>query len=550
MNIALTSGKLYINPANPAEHYSYNTSLKLVRQLIAGLKASGLQRGDTVCIHSFNSLIYPLLILAIIGAGGLSVGTNPSYTQAELGHGVRVAKIKFVLAEPEILPNMLDALRENGSDISNNLFVLDTSATSSLPKGRRSWRELLKHGEEDWITFDNEQTAADTVAQLYYTSGTTGLPKCAMTTHRNLVAQHQLFFEANPRNYTVKLILAMPFFHVGIAPQVFTSVIKEGREAYVMRRFDLLPFLSYHTKFQLNEMFTVPPMINGIVMSGLADEKSKHYRADCSLRGVRNGTVGAAPMSGDLQARFQKLMAPGGTFTQVWGMTETTTMFLMVPWAIARGCSAGKLNTAWGTVGTPLPNLQAKLVDGQGQDVTESYKGELCVKGPTIVKGYFENSKATAESWDSDGYFHTGDVIEVRPHKDLETGKEHMLCFVVERLKELIKVRGFQVAPAELEGALTEHPDIVDAAVIGLPTKGQDDNELPKAYIVRREGSKLVEADVMTHMKTRVARYKQLEGGISFVDTIPKLPSGKILKRVLREEARISFRQTNATAKL
>lgn len=378
--------------------------------------------------------------MAVIGAGGLEVGTNPSYTQAELSHGVRVAKIKFVLAEPEILPNMLEALRENGIDVGSKLFVLGTPATAGLPKGRRSWRELLNHGEEDWIRFNDEKTATDTVAQLYYTSGTTGLPKCAVTTHRNLVAQHQLFFEANPRKYPMKLILAMPFFHVGIAPQVFTSVIREGREAYVMRRFDLVPYLTYHTKYQLTEVFTVPPMINAIVMSGLADETSKNYRKDCSLRSVQNGTAGAAPMSGDLQARFSRLIAPGGTFTPVWGMTETTTMFMLVPWAIARGCSAGKLDSAWATVGTPLPNLEAKLVDEHGKDVTESRRGELCVRGPTIVKGYYRNPKATAESWDNEGYFHTGDVIEVRPHKDFETGKEHMLCFVVERLKELIKV--------------------------------------------------------------------------------------------------------------
>lgn len=217
---------------------------------------------------------------------------------------------------------------------------------------------------------------------------------------------------------------------------------------------------------------------------------------------------------------------------------ETTSMAMIVPWGVARSCSAGKLDTAWGTVGTPLPNYQMKLIDENGNDVTDSGRGELCVKGPAVVKGYFENEKATAASWDNEGYFCTGDVIEVRPHKDPETGKEHKLCFVVERLKELIKVRGFQVAPAELEGALTEHPDIVDAAVIGLPTEGQDGNELPKAFVVKREGSKVTEKDILAHMKERLARYKQLEGGVQFVESIPKLPSGKILKRVLREEAK------------
>ncbi|KAK5093380.1 hypothetical protein LTR70_004752 [Exophiala xenobiotica] len=543
---------LFINPANPSEYYTYNTARLTVCQLIAGLKHAGLQPHDTVCIHSFNSLLYPLLILAILGAGGRSVGTNPSYTKAELSHSVRIAKVKFVLAEPEILSNMQDALRENNIDLTSRLFILDTNPTQTVPPNHRSWRTLLSHGSSPWLRFNDPTTSATTVAQLYYTSGTTGLPKCAQTTHRNLTSEHQLFFESNPRSYPIRLVLAMPFFHVGIAPQVFVSVLREGRAAYIMRRFELQPYLQYHAKYALTETFMVPPMVNSIVMSGLADESSPNYRADCSLRTVRNGTVGAAPCSADLQARFQRLLGAGATFSQVWGMTETTSMAMMVPWSVARGCSARKpgLETAWGSVGVPLPGNAMKLVNEAGEDVTSSGKGELCVKGPSVVKGYFENEKATSESWDVEGYFHTGDVIEVRPHTDPETGEEHALCFVVERLKELIKVRGFQVAPAELEGALTEHPDIVDAAVIGLPTRGQDGSELPKAYIVKREGSQITGKDVMAHMKERLARYKQLEGGVEFVEDIPKLPSGKILKRVLREQAKKQAQREGSVPKL
>lgn len=445
---------------------------------------------------------------------------------------------------------MLTALDENGIDVGRKLFVLDTQPDQKVPKGRRSWHELLKYGEDDWIRFDDEHRSVDTVVQLYYTSGTTGLPKCAMTTHQNIVAEHQLFFEANPRTYPIKLVLAMPFFHVGIAPQVFVSVLKQGRETYIMRRFELEPFLRLHAKHQLTEFFGVPPMVLSIVMSGYCDEKSEKYRPEYSMRSVRNGTVGAAPCSPDLQARFQRLLAKGCTMGQVWGMTETTSMAAIVPWGVSRACGKGELDSAWGTVGVPLPCNRMKLIDEHGKDVTDTGKGELCVKGPTVVKGYFENEKATKASWDDEGYFHTGDVIEVRPHKNPETGREERLMFVVERLKELIKVRGFQVAPAELEGALLEHPDITDAAVIGLPTRGQDENELPKAFVVRRQGSKLTEEDVTAHMKERLARYKQLEGGVEFVESIPKLPSGKILKRILREEAKQKLLQQGGVPKL
>lgn len=501
-------------------------------------------------MHSFNSTLFPLLILAIIGAGGISTGTNPSYTKAELSHAVRVGKVKLVFAEPEILSNMLDALKENGIDVGSRVFVLDTQPDQKVPEGRRSWRELLEHGEEDWIRFEDDTSSRDTVAQLYYTSGTTGLPKCTMTTHQNIVAEHQLVYERNPSPHPFKLVLSMPFFHAGINPSIIVSVLKEGREGYVMRRFDLEPYLRLYAKYQLTEFFGVPPMILAVIMSGLADEKSDKYKPEFSLRSVRNGIVGAAPTSPAVQARFQSLLGKGATMGQVWGMSETTSIVSMVPWGIARACGRGEMDSAWGNVGTPNPSMQLKLVDEKGKDVTESGRGELCVRGPTVVKGYYGNEKATKESWDEEGYFHTGDVIEVRRHKDPETGKEEQLMYVVERLKELIKVRGFQVAPAELEGALLEHPEITDAAVIGLPTKGQDDTELPKAFVVRREGSSLTEEAIMAHMKERVARYKQLTGGIEFVESIPKLPSGKILKRILREEAKKKLMQQGGLPKL
>lgn len=453
------------------------------------------------------------------------MGTNPSYTRHELNHAIKIAKVRFVFAEPEILPNIVAALERNGLDIKKRLYVLDTQQEQQIPSGLKSWRSLMKYGLEDWVRFNKEANSRD-MAQLYFTSGTSGLPKCAVTSHRNLVSEHQLFFEQYPREYPFSIVFCMPFFHVGILPQVLVSVIREGRAAYVMRRFELEPYLQYHSKYKVTEMFLVPPMVISIVMSGLADPTSKMYRRDCNLKSVRNGIVGAAPCSGDMQSRFHALLGDGATFSQVWGMTETTSMAVMVPWDVARKTAAGEMDS-WGTVGLPLPEMQMKLVDAEGNDVTENGRGELYVKGPTVVKEYFENEKATKESWDKDGYFKTGDVIQVDP----QTG----LMYVVERVKELIKVRGFQVAPAELEGVLTAHPDIVDAAVIGIPIS--EDIELPRAYIVKREGSSLQAEQVLAHMREHLARYKHLDGGVHFLREIPKLPSGKILKRVLRELA-------------
>lgn len=204
-------------------------------------------------------------------------------------------------------------------------------------------------------------------------------------------------------------------------------------------------------------------------------------------------------------------------------MTETTSIATNTPFDVSHKCNSGEWEV-WGTVGYPLPCIECKLIDETGKDVTDTGKGELCIKGPTVIRGYFENPKATAESWDGDGYFKTGDVVEV---------DKRGLFYVTERMKELIKVRGFQVAPAELEGVLTSHADILDAAVIGIKN-GED--EAPRAYIMKRSGSSLTAEDIHEYTKTRLARYKQITGGIAFVESIPKLPSGKILKRVIREQ--------------
>ncbi|KAI5460438.1 putative AMP-binding enzyme [Mariannaea sp. PMI_226] len=516
---------VFIDPNDPSKHFSHRTAKSLVRRLISGLKAEGLQPGDTVCIHSFNSIIFPILALAVIGAGGLCTGTNPSYTENELNHAIKLAQVRYVLAEPNILSNLLGPMQKNGLNPRDKLFVLDSQPDHQVPSDLKSWKSLLEHGEQDWIRFDDEKSS-HRVCQLFLTSGTTGLPKCTATSHRNLVAQHQLYCEPNRRPFVYREVYCLPFFHAGIWPRAVISALREGWEVYVMKKFDVEPFLRFHGKYNITEIFVVPPMIVSILNSGLADPKSKTYTPDCSLRGVRNGTTGAAPCSADIQRRFCKLLGEDAAFTQVWGMTEATCVVTTVPWDVARKTTRGEMDT-WGTVGKPLPNLQVKLVDTEGNDVTHLGRGEICVRGPTVVKGYFGNEQATRESWDKEGFYKTGDLIRV---------DEHGLMYVEGRSKELIKVRGFQVAPAELEAELTAHPEIDDAAVIGVTF--ENDNELPRAYIVPRPGSNLTEAQVHDYMKDRLARFKQLAGGIRFVTAIPKLASGKILKRVLKEDAK------------
>ena len=248
---------------------------------------------------------------------------------------------------------------------------------------------------------------------------------------------------------------------------------------------------------------------------------------------MRNGMAGAAPLSKETQAAIKPYLAPGAPFSQVMGMTEVSCILTMFQYPE---------DDTTGSVGRAIPGMDLKLVDDDGKDITTyDVVGEMCARGPTVIKGYLNNPEANAFSFDDEGYYHTGDIMYC-------DGKTH-LWYVVDRKKELIKVRAFQVAPPELEGVLLTHPKIVDAAVIAVPADNEMDGEWPRAYVVRRPGTspeKLTEKDVYEWVSERLAKFKRLQGGVKFRDVIPKNASGKILKRILRDEVKREEKELGA----
>ncbi|KAG4429423.1 hypothetical protein IFR05_015097 [Cadophora sp. M221] len=514
---------IYIDAKDASRSISSNQARVLIRKLVAGFHAAGLKKGDCVCLHSFNDIYYPILFLGIIAAGGVFAGTNPSYTQFELVHHIKTAKTTFFITEPEMLDNAVAAARECGIPQSK-VWIFDVLG-HPVPQGFRSWKELLGHGEKDWVRFDDEKTSKETTAARLFSSGTTGLPKAAVLSHYNFIAQHTLVHEINRKSWRSRRLLCLPMFHAACVPVAHTTPLRAGQPSIIMRRFELEPLLANIEKFQINEIGIVPPIVIAIIMSGLA---SKY-----SLKTIRALTVGAAPLGKDSQDRMRDLLPPGTFVNQVWGMTETSCIASMFHYPE---------DDVTGSVGRMIPLLDSKIVDDDGKDITGyDVRGELCVRGPTIVAGYFENPKANSESFDSEGFFKTGDIV----YCDSKTKK----WYIVDRKKELIKVRGFQVAPPELETVLLSHPHIIDAAVIGVKHATEADVELPRAYVVRRatpEGEALDEAAVKKHCGERLAKFKELTGGVKFVDAIPKNASGKILKRVLRDMAKEENDQTKA----
>ena len=285
-------------------------------------------------------IYYSLFFLAIIAAGGIFAGTNPGYTTFELVHHVKTSHTKFLIVEPELLDPILKAIKECNIP-QKNIWMFDIH---QAPRdGFKSWSVLLDHGEQDWVRFDDEETSKNTTAARLYSSGTTGLPKAAMLSHYNLVAQHQGVFEDVPRPWDVRRILCLPMFHAACVPVAHTTPFRSGHVSYVMRRFDLEPFLKYIEQYQLTDLLMVPPLVLAVIMSPL--------RNKYSMKSVRNAACGAAPLEKGPQSRFQALLSPDATFTQVWGMTEAScvgTMFF-----------PGE-DDSEGSVGRPIANLEMK----------------------------------------------------------------------------------------------------------------------------------------------------------------------------------------------
>ncbi|KAF2791803.1 4-coumarate-CoA ligase-like protein [Melanomma pulvis-pyrius CBS 109.77] len=513
---------IYIDAAEPSRTICSRQARSTVRKLCAGFKAVGLEKGDCVCMLSFNDIYYPMAFLGILAFGGVFAGSNPSHTPYELAHAFEIAQVRAIIVEPELMLNALKAAKECNIPRSR-IFVFDHHTPLSIPYhqsegwgeglgGLKSWRSLMGNGESDWERWDDERRSKDTTAARLFSSGTTGLPKAVDMTHYNFVAQHTMVLEYKPRDYEVVRLLCTPMFHVSNVPRAHTSPLRSGMKTYIMRRFELESWLKNIERFQITEANMVPPMVIQVINSPLTSKYSLHS--------IRNGWCGAAPLAAEPQARLKSLLRPSAPFNQVWGMSETSCIATMLHYPE---------HDATGSVGRFLPNLDAKLVDDAGADTTDfETAGELCVRGPLVVKGYFGNEAANCAAFDADGYFHTGDVAR--------RARANGLWYIVDRKKELIKVRGFQVAPAELEGVLLAHPEIADAAVVGVPA-GEGD-EVPRAYLVLKRGSALTEGGVQAHMGRMLAGYKQLVGGVKFVDAIPKNASGKILKVELREIAR------------
>jgi len=459
-----------------------------IRRAAYGLARRGFGLDDVLAIWSPNVPEYPVAFHAAASAGGVVTTANPLATVDELRGQLQDSGAKMLVTIAPLLEKAGEAAA--GSPVTE-IFVLGDAS------GATPFAELLaEDGEPPRVTFN---PAAKVVA-LPYSSGTTGLPKGVMLTHRNLVAnlcQIRAFGAQDEQNVHVAIL---PFYHIYGLTLMLNSVLDEGATVVTLPRFELEGFLDTLQRYKVTFACLVPPIILGLAKHPLVDK--------FDLSSLHTIISGAAPMGADLEKACAARL--GCSVRQGYGMTELSPVSHSTPPGKERAGSSGIL----------AANTEARIIDTEsGQALGAGRSGELLVRGPQVMLGYLNQPEATALTIDREGWLHTGDVAYV---------DEDGYLFIVDRVKELIKHNAFQVPPAELEALLLTHPAVADAAVVGIPDA--QSGEIPKAFVVKR--AEVSDQELMDFVEQRVAAYKKIRI-VEFVDSIPRGSSGKILRRIL-----------------
>jgi acyl-CoA synthetase (AMP-forming)/AMP-acid ligase II len=475
---------------------TYGELQTLTGRVAGALAARGIGKGDVVGIFAPNSPSYAVVFHGILRAGAVATTVNSLYTADEVAGQLRDSGARLLVTVSPFLDRAAAAIGQDGGSI------IETVVLDGAP-GYLSLADLLaQHAPPPEVGID----PTGDLAVLPYSSGTTGRAKGVMLTHRNLVAnlvQCQPVLELSPET---RLLAVLPFFHIYGMTVLMNHGLATGATVVTLPKFDLETFLRTIQQHRTNRVYIAPPVAVALAKHPLVDQ--------FDLSAMEVLFSGAAPLDAELAGVVRGRL--GCKVRQGYGMTE------MSP--VSHGIPISRDDIPVGTVGVTVPNMECKLVDPQsGHEVAAGEVGELCCKGPNIMLGYLHDADATAATLDGEGYLHTG---------DLATVDAHGCVTIVDRVKELIKYKGYQVPPAELEALLLTHPQIADAAVIGVPDA--DGEEVPKAFVVRQSGHEDLTADeVIAFVAGKVAPHKKVRA-VQFVEQIPKSASGKILRKNLR----------------
>ncbi|KZS99949.1 amp dependent CoA ligase [Laetiporus sulphureus 93-53] len=484
---------------------------------------------DVVCLFSPNHVDYPVMVWAVHRLGAIVTTANPAYTASELVHQLKITNARLILVHSAHYAVALEAARTVGIPEANIILVEgSTGKAATVP-------ELIEEGARAPKAYEERRLApgeAKTkLAFLNFSSGTTGLPKAVMIQHYALVAnvlQIAAYANADTKPWERRtfrsgdvFLAVLPFYHAYGLAYIMHFGFFYGMPLVVVPKFNFVDMLRSIERHRINMLPTVPP----IVVLFCKHPDVKKY----DLSSVRVIMCGAAPLSGELSDQLAAEVFQDVQIGQGFGMTETFTIVALPRHDQVIGTP--------GSAGVLIPGITARVVRPDGSDCAPDEPGQFVLTGPAMALGYWNNEQATKETF-VDGWVYTGDEVTINDRAEL---------FVVDRIKELLKVRGFQVAPAELEGFLLTHPDVSDACVVGLPDDYHGD--LPLAFVVPSvsalerikkdpaEGER-VKAALIKYVADGKVYYKQLSAGVEFTDVIPRNPSGKLLRRYLRDKAK------------
>ncbi|MET0811852.1 MAG: AMP-binding protein [Microbacterium sp.] len=489
-----------IDPATGVET-TYGGLRAQVLAFAGALAARGVGTDTVIGLLCPNVPAFATVFHGALRAGAAVTTVNSLYTAGEIEKQLRDAGATWFVTVSPLLPQASAAAEAVGI-APEHVIVLDGA------DGHPNLRELLTEGAPaPDVTFD----PATHIAALPYSSGTTGIPKGVMLTHRNLVANVQQSRANIDLQASDRVLAVLPFFHIYGLTVLLNLALRQRASLVTMPKFDLVEFLTNIQKYACTYLFIAPPIAVALAKHPIVDQ--------FDISTVHSVFSGAAPLDGETaEVAGRRINA---RVMQGYGMSELSPVSHATP--------HDRDDVPYSSVGTLLPNQECKLVDTEtGEEITEfgeggvTAPGELWIKGPNVMLGYLNKPDATAETLDADGFLHTGDV-----------GIYHEGGYysIVDRVKELIKYKGYQIAPAELEALLLSHPKIMDAAVIGV--LDDDKQEIPKAFVVAAPDSGLTADDVTTFVADNVAPHKKIRR-VEFIDVIPKSTAGKILRKDLR----------------
>ncbi|TVY80572.1 Acyl-CoA ligase easD [Lachnellula suecica] len=505
----------------------------------------GTEWDKVIGIFSFNTIDFMTLAYAVHRLSGIASPANAAYSASELEFQLKSSGAKALFTCVPLLETSLKAAKAAGIP-NERVYILEMpkefSGDKKLPF--KTVDQLLLDGARlpklEALKWEKGQGARQT-AYLCYSSGTSGLPKGVMISHRNVISNVMQIStyekptrDRRPVSERSEVCLALlPLSHIYGLVVIAQASTWRGDEAIILPKFELPSYLNAIQQFKIRTLYLVPPIIIGM-------NKNQPACAKYDLSSAQTVFTGAAPLGAETAEELQKLY-PAMKIRQGYGLTETSTVV----------CSSDEKDIWFGTSGSLLPGVTAKIMSIEGVEITGyDQPGELVVQSPSVVLGYLKNDQANRETFldDTDGkgrWMRTGDEAVIRK---APSGNEHVV--IVDRIKELIKVKGLQVAPAELEAHLLTHPSVADCAVIPVPDDAA--GEVPKAFVVKsssvglEENDRMVARDIAKHVEEHKARHKWLKGGVEFLDVIPKSPSGKILRRLLRDKEKDARRAKGA----